>query len=377
MIKYLICLGVLLVFLQYCQSPQPPDDLYDPRDITRVDNHWEARPDMAVDSRGLIHLVYQSGVDNISPVLIYYIKQLEGGGWSTPLRLSDSTENQFSSPQIAIDSRDNIHVVWEGEDLRTFYTVKLPNEAWSQPQPITLTHNPLPQIVSDEQNNLHMVGMGGNRGTYRQKLDDHWLAEESLPNTLSNASMAVSSDGTVHVVFETANQLIGYLRRTTDGTWHEWEQVSPGDTSLPVNGYPWIADVAEYLDTVYVSWTVNYTKNILLRKRYPDGTWSAIDTLPWIEGSPRISKLKIDNRGIFLAWEEEHTGSKYNIYYLLRTFGGAWSSPTDVSKSPFPSLEFCMVLTHNKLFLTWQELLDDSIYGNIDIYFQAIDIGGI
>lgn len=380
-----LVIAVLLLLLG-CKNATPPDDddsnNYDPRNITRIDDHIEAQPDIAIDSRGNIHLVYFGASEYNDPTNVYYIHNTMNETWIEPVMLSDSTEHDSKNPQIIIDSQDNVHVIWEGGDeLRTFYTRKITADSWSEPKPITTTFNPLPQLAIDPQDNLHMVGMGINRGTYRQRQGEQWIPEETLPNTLTNPSLVVSLDGTAHVVFETGSQLIGYLRRTPDGTWQDWEQVSPADSTYPYNGYPWVADVAVYRDTVYVCWTKRYTQQILLRRRFPDGSWSEVESVPAVQSytsgtGPYEGKLAANQQGLFLAWEEKREpDGEHEIYYTKRFHDGAWLSANSLSQTPTPSLGLGIYLKDKTLHLVWQELLEYSKYGNVDIYYTSINTG--
>ncbi|GAH95310.1 unnamed protein product, partial [marine sediment metagenome] len=71
----------------------------------------------AIDSQDNIHVVWQGeGGDTEAKTQIWYA--LNNGSWSTPLRISnrtgmDTVENQLE-PAIAIDGNDTVHVVWAG-----------------------------------------------------------------------------------------------------------------------------------------------------------------------------------------------------------------------------------------------------------------------
>ena len=70
---------------------------------------------LAVDSNDYLHVVW-SGPATGWGVEVWYVKH--DGGWSTPLRISDALGmDGYSqiSPHIAIDSDDNLHVLWYGK----------------------------------------------------------------------------------------------------------------------------------------------------------------------------------------------------------------------------------------------------------------------
>ncbi len=71
---------------------------------------------LAIDSKEHLHLVYTENVISTSCSNCYHIyyRNSEDGGitWSAPLDITKGQEGS-AKPQILIDKKDNIHVVWE------------------------------------------------------------------------------------------------------------------------------------------------------------------------------------------------------------------------------------------------------------------------
>lgn len=76
------------------------------------------------DSKGVLHLIYTEDV--LSPTCaicyhIFYLRSVDNGlSWSEPVDISSALQTGAAKPQIIIDQEDNIHVVWEsgqGGDL--------------------------------------------------------------------------------------------------------------------------------------------------------------------------------------------------------------------------------------------------------------------
>ena len=72
---------------------------------------------IAIDSRDYLHVVWSDDSDNAAwgtaiEILYSYFNSVS---WSTPIAISDfgsPSDGKSEQPSIAIDSQDNIHVVW-------------------------------------------------------------------------------------------------------------------------------------------------------------------------------------------------------------------------------------------------------------------------
>lgn len=56
-------------------------------------------------------------------------------------------------------------------------------------------------------------------------------------------------------------------------------------------------------ENVNVSYTEKYTDYIKIRMKFPDGTWSEIDSIPDMEGDPWQSKLAVNDQGLHIVWK--------------------------------------------------------------------------
>ena len=188
--------------------------------------------DIAVDSHGVIHVIYDDMVSytgqqkgrNYSD--IYYRKSTDGGkNWSTPANLSNSPQTGSARPYMEIDSNDTIHVTWDegwdrltGVEANSQYSVytysKDGGESWSVPKMIDYPNG------STEQLTVGSTGKGGVMLVWRSKLDQNlyyqWSSDGgvtwSVMPTIHNMSarpwtipfdmydMASDSNGTIHLV---------------------------------------------------------------------------------------------------------------------------------------------------------------------------------
>jgi len=168
----------------------------------------------------------------------------QGGGWSEPVRLSTNTPSSWF-PDVAVDSQGRVHVVWDsgyppqGPDDpgtgTTMYAVRRDGE-WSEPNDIAL-HLPTgvsrPAIAVDGVDRLHMVLRGGGVRYTQASAAEAWSARAwSTPHRVSGLNLTYTPDlvvddrGRIHVV------------------WEEWVPVelSPEEIFLQQRS-PYLADV--------------------------------------------------------------------------------------------------------------------------------------
>ena len=214
-------------------------------------------PQIAVDSNDNIHVVWHDGTEGVWGGVgfddeIMYVKYTEATGWSNATVISDGYagvywNNDWSYvPDIAIDSLGNIHVVWEdqtdggwGTDYEIMYVRYIEASGWSNITVISDGFGDIywndgdsrdPSIAVDNQDNIHVVWYDDTDGVWRAHgLDTEIMYSTfgasgwSFPKVISDGyagvywnndwswypSIAVDSLGNVHVVWEDQ----------TDGGW--------------------------------------------------------------------------------------------------------------------------------------------------------------
>ncbi|MFX1574519.1 MAG: hypothetical protein ACFFB0_17395 [Promethearchaeota archaeon] len=182
-------------------------------------------PSLAVDHKGNIHVTYQEHMD------IYYKRlNMSTHSWSTPeLVSSESTPiSSSSSPSIAIDSAGNVHIVWEdssdingaGIDLDIFYKrydVALRN--WTTTEVVSTesaNSSSAPCLAIDSSDNIHIMwtdftnyaGAGLDADIFHKYYNvetNSWTTVEVI-STESNAdslypSFAIDSLDNLHVAW--------------------------------------------------------------------------------------------------------------------------------------------------------------------------------
>ncbi len=183
---------------------------------------------IAIDSNGSIHMVWQDDTPGNSE--IYYKRSTDGGAtWTWATRLTWTAGASYN-PAIAIDSADNIHVVWDDwtpGNSEIYYKRSTDGGAtWTWAKRLTWTQGDSlrPDIAIDSTNNIHIVWddrTPGNSEIYYKRSTDGgatWSADMILTNTLGNSrrpAIAIDLVDNIHVVWDDdtpGNFEIYYLR---------------------------------------------------------------------------------------------------------------------------------------------------------------------
>jgi RHS repeat-associated protein len=138
-------------------------------------------PAIAVDSRGNLHVVYQGSDEQI------YYREYAGGTWATAVNISSGTgasTDQYR-PTVVVDELDQPHVVWEGiasggTETRIWWNTRVGGK-WQGAQQLS-TYSGMDSydqteasLAVDKDGNLHVVWAG--RATGYTTVDQIWYAE--------------------------------------------------------------------------------------------------------------------------------------------------------------------------------------------------------
>jgi len=219
------------------------------------------RPGIAVDSEDNIHVVWRGlGWGNNPDVWNLQYRKRTSSGWQPQEAVTDENADQ-EHPSIAVDSNDNLHIVWLGLGWGTntgYYNIQYrrrTSSGWQSREAVSdIDANQLvPMIAIDDDDNVHVVWRGTGWGTntgyhniqYRKRTSTGWEPQEAVTDKDAdqvNPSIAIDSGGNVHVVWfgkgwgtNTTNWNIQYKRRTSSG-WGSREAVTDknADQTHPV-----------------------------------------------------------------------------------------------------------------------------------------------
>jgi hypothetical protein len=368
-----------LVFFLFAQVAQA--DWTPARRLTWTSGYSE-NPAIAVDSSGNLHVVWS---DTVGSHDLYYKKSTDGGATWTVTKRITWTSGYSIYPTIAVDSSDNLHLVWRddtGGNNEIYYKKSTDGGVtWTTSQRLTWTSGISwdPAIAISPSGNLHVVwydGTGGNNEIYYKKSTNggaKWSASQRLTWTSGYSeypAVLVDSSGNVHVVWQAhipVNSEI-YYKRSTDGgaTWTPSQRLT---WNSYYSGSPAIA--VDSSGNLHVVWYDSATTNFEIHyRKSTDGgtTWTPSQRLTWTPGYSENPAIAVDSSGnLHVVWDDDTPGN-YEIYYKRSTDGGATWTPSQrltntsgVSWYPAIGVRFT-----GELCVLWQDLLPD----NWEIYYE-------
>ncbi len=251
--------------------------------------------------------------------------------------------NDADRPDVAVAGAQTVHVAWEGwlgDDLNIWASTRpLPGGAWSAPV------------------NVSQVELG-----------------TAYPEA---ARLAVGSDATAHIVWETWQATIYYASKPAGGAWSEEQQISVDGQmmSLPV-----IA-ISPLNQTRFVAWeqSIDYTTIFTSQSAIyfttsatgAPGEWEEPINLAGLTRNAMSPDIAVDSSGaVHLVWTAELTSDVPQVFYRRRSPEGVWGAIRQAASRP----DMCETpsLAVDPLFrlpaVAWAEEQAD---GGRDIFFAS------
>jgi photosystem II stability/assembly factor-like uncharacterized protein len=285
---------------------------------------WPSIPSIAIDSLGVIYVVWDDG--SSGNFEIYLKKSTDGGSTWTQQRLTGNSGSS-GGPSIAMDSSDNVYVVWMDETPGNWeiYLMKSTDggSTWTQ-QRLTQTSGDslVPKVAMDSSDNIYVVWIDETRGNweiYLKKSTDGgstWTQQRLTRNSgySYHPSIAIDSSDNIYVVWDddTPGNYEIYLKKSTDGG-SIWTQQGLTRNS----GDSWHPSIAmDGSDNVYVVWDDDTLGNgeIYLKKSTDGGSTWTQQRLTRNSGDSRYPSIAMDSSdNVYVVWEDDTPGN-YEIY---------------------------------------------------------------
>ena len=303
---------------------------------------------LARTSDGSLHVVYarSAGFGNE----IFYAKSADNGqNWTeTQITSYNDSDAQQREPSIAADFNDHLHLVWSGQTFNLLYKYNIQyvqyTTSWSSPVFITAgnSHDQgAPSIAVDSTDNLHVVWDGlssahpGVSNIQYSKYTDSWSSPGFITTdesyNQSNAALAVDSFDNLHVVWSGLSSTypnvtnIQYSKYTD--SWSSPVFITTGNSHSQSS--PSIAvDSSDNLHVVWNGLSSTYpNRNNIMYSQYTDSWSSPIFITTGNNHHQFEPSLAIDfSDNLTVVWYgASATYSFDNIQYSQYT--GSWSSP--------------------------------------------------
>ena len=376
-------------------------------DVISTATQYNSQRKLARTSDGTLHTVFNKY--NGSSNQIYYAYSIDNGlNWICEQISYPQVDYPQYYPSIAVDSMDNIHIVWEGFGWNSYpsrvnllYRMKS-ETGWQETEKITDMddYSYDASIAVDSMDNIHVVwigtGYGDNTGyyniQYRMRNTSGWQPRENLTDIECEQfepAIAIDTHDNIHVVWygcgwgnNPSSDNIQYKMRTETG-WQNQESVTDSSYSQT---YPSIA--VDSLDNIHVVWegygsTHSLNSNIKYRVKTETG-WNQLENITDIDADQNYPSIALDSQdNIHVVWHGENWGSNpdaNNIQYRLRTDMG-WQTQVGLTDQAYnqmyPSCIWAMWpdpplvrtdVPETGFALVYTSQVDDQVY---DLAFYA------
>jgi hypothetical protein len=368
------------------------------KNISQTDTD-STSPQIAVDSSGNVNAVWCETQQDPYNYEIYMRRSTDSGtNWSSQINVSE-TDDYSSNPAIAVDTSNNINVVWEEwvPDTTQFdiyfrrstdsgsswgAKINISNTVWTSSKPTMVIHQAGTIFIAWlERTYIAGVDKQEIHSSYSTDNGLTWAASTKISETYCDSPirLAISNMGILAVV------------------WRSGECSDKGDIYVSVSGNQGIQwgtpvnisntatvdsttpDIAfDNTGAILVTWRDEAAGNteILLTKSLDYGlTWTSPVNISNTSGFSRASSIKVDSVGNFNCIWMDKTAGNYEIFYSRSTDNGiTWSSSVNVSNTTAESENPKLGLNSmGYLFILWI----DKTSGKPDIYFNRSKISGI
>lgn len=333
-----------MVYVVWVDSAPGVDEIYFKRSIDQGaswgamkrltwNTTYSDSPYLAIGPGKTLNVVWTEYIGSSSSGDIFYKNSLDSGNtWSPTQRLTWSSDDS-RYPAASVDSSGNLYVSWR-EDISgnnmEIYLKKSTNSGTNWGAIKRLTWNSgdsaSPQIATDSSNNVHIVWNDNSSGNYEimyKKSTNggaNWSASQRLTWNTGHSTLpfiAAGSGSIIYIVWNdnvSGNHEIYFKKSTNSGNnWSSPGRLTwnSGDSSAPVI----TVDSSGNLHLVWEDQTPGKCE-IFYKKSTNTGTsWSAVQRLTWNSGWSEVPFAAVDSTGyVHVLWHDNTPGG-YEIFH--------------------------------------------------------------
>lgn len=318
-------------------------------------------PALAVDSRGVIHVVWEEGQ-------YLYHSYRAGATWSTPRRIFVGEQ-----PALAIDHNDVPYLIYVNEFRGNYeiYFCQWTGSYWTLPRNVSQTSgvSAIPDVAVDRFNTLYVVWTDNSPGYnviyYGQWTGVFWINRPIPQAKGSVASIAIGGDDLIHVVWQSRDSIEEpyeiYHAQWDGQAWSLPENLSDSqnhstipDIAVSADGVAHVVWEERINDTDYIYYCGNRSLS-----------WSVQEMISEGPGNAYLPSVTVDAYGFpHVAWD----ASDRLAYRWRISLSSPWSALNYIARNGQGIADVALYAQGERLHAVWAERAADT---NWDIYYSS------
>lgn len=290
---------------------------------TNLDGIWQSRliensekiggAKLVFDSGGTAHAVFYKS----KPYSAYYGTKT-GGSWQivpfSDLGISDAGKRL----ELAIDSQDNLHIVYETGDETQFKYMTNESGVWASMNTLFTDDGSVPNLSVDSADNVHIVDLRlrvtpPSEIVHLHDSSGSWEYEIADLYEYGGRSFnfATDEDGYIYIMNNGSLRSSIILTTNRGGSWSE--EIIPYDHHGP--NPPDIA--VDNVGNVHIAYIDSNDSAMLLTNSTGNWTQTSLPIPPWVDQS-NYPKINLDSSGAIYVINHEHSSN--GIYWTIKVY---------------------------------------------------------
>jgi hypothetical protein len=294
--------------------------------VTDNDNRESAWTRTAMDSNGIVHLVWiDDAPDGINRV--HYMRYVDGS-WVDRQIVSNSSSMPYARaatfPMLVVDRNDFVHVIFEQSVFawhnRLYYTkingsngtVVIPYKDISDVVDFRLTRQMAQDMAVDSANRIHVAGrisISGAVGEYFTLDDNGYLVQ--LDTNVSARTIAIDNGDGIHINYFDNDDMFYY--RYDAGAMLDFKRITQ-TAAMEINSEMQI----DPENNVHVVYTTTQYHLYYTKRSFGNGTWSnpiLLSILPnWYDSGWYFPSMVVEDGGNVHVISNRNNRISYNRY---------------------------------------------------------------